>query len=451
MENIDQLRAHGLFAAKVPRYTSYPPANHFQNGVGVRHQVDWLKSVASGSDVSIYLHIPFCKRLCWFCACRTQGTQTLRPVDAYVEIFLKEIATVRASLPQDVRMSRLHLGGGTPTILSSETMGVLLRAIFDAFETGRNFEFSVEVDPTEASDSLLETLADFGMTRASIGVQDFNPKVQQAIGRLQSIAQTRHVAQRLRALGVQSVNMDLLYGLPHQTKGRLQDTLRQVSAMRPDRLAIYGYAHVPWMSKRQVMIKSDDLPDAHARYDLAEIAKQHFLDAGYTAIGIDHFALETDSLALAAQSGALRRNFQGYTDDTGDTLIGLGASAISRFAQGYIQNAPSTSAYQERISGSGFAGHKGYVMEGHDQLVAQMIEELMCHFAVRTKALCRAFPAYVDLIHGMVEQLKRQFSDVFIQSNDGLLFVDDAKPLVRIIAHALDDFATTQIAHSAAI
>ncbi|SMY08303.1 oxygen-independent coproporphyrinogen III oxidase [Flavimaricola marinus] len=451
MDKIDHLRQHGLFDAKVPRYTSYPPANHFESGVGQRHQLEWLQAVPDGSDISVYIHIPFCKRLCWFCACRTQGTKTMRPVDAYVDVLRKEIEVVRHALPKGVRMGRLHLGGGTPTILPSETMSRLLTDVFAAFEPAPDFEFSVEIDPTEASDSLLDTLIAFGMNRASLGVQDFAPEVQKAIGREQSLVQTKRVVEILRRSGGIGLNLDLLYGLPHQTERSFLDTLASVTALCPDRLAIYGYAHVPWMSKRQVMIRSEDLPGAEARFDLAEIAHDVMVGQGYVPIGIDHFALPQDGLAIAAAEGRLRRNFQGYTDDRCPTLIGLGASSISRFPLGYIQNAAATSAYQERILGGGLAGHKGYEMTQSDGLVARIVEDLMCRFSVCEQSLRQSFPGQSSVIRQTVVSLMNRFPDCFFISEAGLEMKEEAKPLVRVIASFVDKFAHAETAHSAAI
>lgn len=451
MEDYDTLSRHGLFDAKVPRYTSYPPANHFQSDIGMRFQAEWLSHVQQGEAVSIYIHIPFCKRLCWFCACRTQGTSTMRPVDAYVATLKKEIAAIRATLPEGIKMGRLHLGGGTPTILLPQTMTALLETVFAAFSPTADFEFSVEIDPTEASDALLETLLDFGMNRASIGVQDFAKHVQDAIGRPQTLAQTTRVVQFLRRHGLKAINLDLLYGLPFQTEESFRETLAHVIAMNPDRLAIYGYAHVPWMSKRQVMIKAETLPDTQARFQLATIAKDVLTASGFHAIGIDHFAKETDSLYRAAKEGHLRRNFQGYTDDQSETLIGFGASAISHFRDGYLQNAVATSAYQERIAETGFAGHKGYAMTASDQVVAAMIEALMCRFVFPTSELQTRFPAQADLIRQTAVGLMSQYTDVFKLSAKGLEILPRFEPLARIIAKYIDHFASEDVAHAAAI
>jgi oxygen-independent coproporphyrinogen-3 oxidase len=451
MENLDLLTRYGLFDAKVPRYTSYPPANHFQNGVGVQMQKHWLQTVPDGSDVSIYIHIPFCKRLCWFCACRTQGTKTLGPVEGYVATLIKEIIAVREALPVSVRMARLHLGGGTPTILSPKLMDQLLKVVFEEFTPSDDFEFSVEIDPTDAAPELLQTLADFKLNRASIGVQDFNPRVQKSIGREQSVAQTKWVVDRLHRAGVQSLNFDLLYGLPHQTAVTFAETISSVLAMAPDRLAIYGYAHVPWMSKRQIMIKDDDLPDALTRLKLSEQARSAFMQAGYKAVGIDHFALPTDSLANADAAGTLRRNFQGYTDDASPTLIGFGASAISRFPQGYSQNAVATSAYQERITKNGFAGNKGFNLSSGDHLIATMIEELMCRFQINLPQLHKAYPDKCSQMETYVAGLLSRFPDVLDRRDDVVALKSEARMLIRIVAHDIDGFRANLEAHSMAV
>ena len=438
MEKIDLLRAHGLFDAKVPRYTSYPPATQFVNGLGIRHQKKWLAMVQRDDEISVYIHIPFCKRLCWFCACSTQGTKTLRPVDAYVEVLCKEIETVSEALPKGIRMGRLHLGGGTPTILSPKTMKRLLNCVFGHFSKSSEFEFSVEIDPTEASEELLKTLVDHGLNRASLGVQDFAEDVQQAIGRTQSLEQTVNVISFLRSHGIPSLNLDLLYGLPKQTEQSFAKTIQEVLSMRPDRLAIYGYAHVPWVSKRQVLIKETDLPNIEQRLQLAQKAQTSFVNAGYDAIGIDHFALPSDGLAKAAKEGTLRRNFQGYTDDPSDTLIGFGASSISRFKMGFIQNAPATSAYQECVKQTGYAGYKGVQINDLDAVRSRMIMDLMCYFEFRFADLHQDFPQYSDFIEEMSESLHLKFPNLFNNKSDKMVVEDFAKPLVRIIAAHLD-------------
>ncbi|MGB7261237.1 MAG: oxygen-independent coproporphyrinogen III oxidase [Albidovulum sp.] len=451
MNRYPQLNRHGLFDAKVPRYTSYPPANHFLPNAGHLHQRQWLSEIPEGAAVSLYLHVPFCRRLCWFCACRTQGTQSQKPVEEYVRTLISEIGLVRSYLPENVTISRLHIGGGTPTIMTPTTMSGLLDRLFEAFGPVGSAEFSVELDPTDTTEEMLRTLARYGMNRASVGVQDFAPRVQQAIGRLQSYEQTRTVVEILRQCNVTSLNMDLLYGLPFQTEASLSSSLDQVLTLNPDRIALYGYAHVPWMSKRQVMIDTTMLPSSVARYELSELARHTLLMAGFEAVGIDHFARPGDSLAVAAKTGDLRRNFQGYTDDTSDILIGLGASAISKFPQGYSQNISATSAYTNAIRQSSLAGKRGYPLTPKDKLCARLIEELMCTFQLDEVALQCEFPENRMDISQSILRLIGAYPDLFDRERGIVRLKASAVPLARIIAHSIDQFVSAKQAHSAAI
>ena len=451
MEHVNILRDYGLFDAKVPRYTSYPPANRFVPNVGARFQKDWLSQTAPKKPVSVYVHIPFCRRLCWFCACRTQGTQTLHPVDGYLADLIAEIETVAGILPHEVPMGRLHLGGGTPTLLSVEQMTRLLDAIENRFAKSDNYDFSVEVDPTEAAPALLDLLGERGMKRASIGVQDFDLKVQEAIGRLQSFEKTKQVADRLRLIGVQSLNIDLLYGLPFQTAKTLVRTLEQVSVLSPERIALYGYAHVPHMSKRQVMIPEDELPDPLERFEAAQISKEFLVRDGYLPLGIDHFVKESDSLAVAAGQGKLRRNFQGYTDDPCDTLIGFGASAISRFPNGYIQNAVATAAYQQRARDHGMAGHKGYVIDEEDLLVADVIDQVMCQGSLDETKLLNDHARFAAKIPSLMQELVTMFPKALERTGSLVKFQPGMEALARVVAAHFDRALHEDHIHSAAI
>lgn len=451
MDHTSTLRKVGLFDAKVPRYTSYPPANRFVQGVGTRFQKNWLANVGPDEAISVYVHIPFCRRLCWFCACRTQGTKTLSPVEAYLEVLLQEIDAYGAALPRGVRMRRLHLGGGTPTLLSATLMRQLLDRLFDHFDVADGFEFSVEIDPTEAKPEVLAVLAARKMTRASVGVQDFTPNVQHAIGRVQSFRQTQDVIQTLRKNGVRSLNVDVLYGLPFQTAQSIAETLDRIVSLRPDRLALYGYAHVPHVSKRQVMIPETALPDPEKRYVLAQLAKDRLTTMGYVSLGIDHFALPGDSLTIAARTGAMSRNFQGYTDDPCTTLIGIGASAISRFAEGYVQNAVSTSAYIERVRTSGLASHKGIALSAEDHFVSTLINDVMCRGVIDKAALAAAFPAFSPLLAQLVARVTQRFSELVTDSPDQLTVDPAFLAATRLIAAELDLARAQEHLHSLAV
>ncbi len=450
MKQIDRLRSLGLFDARVPRYTSYPTAPVFSPEVGAAHQVKALAALNPDEPVSVYLHIPFCERLCWFCACRTQGTKTLSPVESYIGTLEQELALLKDTLPAGLRMGRMHWGGGTPTILAPPLIHRLAQAVRAVIPPTEDHEFSVEIDPTMVDPDKIAALAQEGMNRASIGIQDFDPKVQQAIGRIQPFDVTKACVDNLRAAGIHSLNADLVYGLPHQDLTRLDDTVSKVLELAPDRLAIFGYAHVPWVSKRQQLIDGDALPKEVERYELARLAAQRFGDAGFDAIGIDHFARPGDSLAQAARTGHLRRNFQGYTDDTCPTLIGLGASSISRLPSGYVQNAPATAAYIQRIESGTLAGSRGHVMTEEDLLRARVIEMLMCDFRLNRPALRQVFGDTPNIVDPLIAQVATRFRD-YVELSENYLDISRAgRPLTRIIASWFDAHVPDGVKYSQA-
>lgn len=451
MTHDPQLARLGLFDARVPRYTSYPTAPHFGSNIGPSDFARWIEAIPEGSAVSLYIHVPFCRRLCWFCACRTQGTTSDEPVIAYVETLKAEIALLRAHLPRGVRLSRLHWGGGTPTLLSGDLMRDLAGTIFDVVPLAEDGEFSVEIDPNEIDDARLDALAAAGMNRASIGVQDFDPLIQKAIGREQSYQLTRDVAERIRARGVASLNADILYGLPFQTGPRISDSVQKLLTLSPDRVALYGYAHVPWMSRRQQMIPSDAMPTPEERLSLFETARQLFLWDGYVEVGIDHFAKPEDGMARALKAGTLRRNFQGYTDDTAPVLIGLGASSISRFPQGFAQNASATAAHTKAIREGQFSTHRGHAFTGEDTLRARIIEALMCDFFVSRAELLRDFDVTPARIEALFQRAAEDFGDMVRVTEEGFLIPERARPLTRMIARAFDAYDSAKAKHSSAI
>jgi oxygen-independent coproporphyrinogen-3 oxidase len=448
MEHITQMRRMGLFDARVPRYTSYPPATGFTPAVGLDFQRAALRALPAATPVSVYVHIPFCERLCWFCACATQGTSTLKPVAHYLDVIRQELALLARDLPAGLQMGQLHWGGGTPTILSPAMITALATAIKAVIPPAPDFSFSVEIDPTLVDAAKIAALAAAGMTRASIGIQDFAPDVQQAIGRIQSFATTRDCVALLRAAGIRSINADLVYGLPYQTQAKFAQTLDQLHQLDPDRIALFGYAHVPNFSKRQKMIPVAALPDEESRYHLARQAAARFAKAGYHPIGIDHFGKADDSLTIAARTGRLRRNFQGYTDDSCPSLIGIGASAISQFAQGYVQNPAATAAYLGRIEAGDLAGHRGYALTDQDRLRAAAIAMLMCDFAIDLGALA-ALPGADDLapLHNAV---LARFAGLVVLDKGFLRITKAGRPLTRIIAHVYDAFTTAGAVYSQA-
>ena len=447
----DRLRELGLFDARVPRYTSYPPANHFGDTVTDQRHAEWLAAVPPGTRMSLYLHIPYCRRLCWFCACRTQGTATDRPLLPYLGYLKAELATVGRHLPADVTIGQIHLGGGTPTLLPPEMIADLGRTLAGFRPWAPDLTFSVEIDPTEVDAARIDALAAIGMNRASIGVQDFDAVVQDAIGRAQSFAQTRAVVTRLREAGIGSLNVDLLYGLPHQTRARMADSVQRVLSLHPDRIALYGYAHVPWMAKRQVMIPAEALPGPEERLQLFETARRLFVWDGYAEIGIDHFARERDSMAAAARAGTLHRNFQGYTDDTAEVLIGIGASAISRFPQGYAQNLSTSSRYAAAVEEGRLATERGHAMTPDDRLRADMIEQLMCRFALDLPALSARHAVPLSRLREITAPLSDRFADHLSDQGDVIRLTDSSRLIARLAAHSIDAYALPEGRHSRAL
>ncbi|EAQ13404.1 oxygen-independent coproporphyrinogen-3 oxidase [Maritimibacter alkaliphilus HTCC2654] len=451
MDNLTQLRKLGLFDARVPRYTSYPTAPHFAGGIGGSHVSDWIRAIPQGSQISLYLHVPFCRRLCWFCACRTQGTSTLSPVAAYVDSLTQELETLKSHLLPGITISHLHWGGGTPTLLDPGMIERLSAAIFDTAPLGENAQFSVEIDPNEIDDARMDALVAAGLNRASLGVQDFDPMIQEVIGRPQTFEVTKAAVDGLRARGVQSLNVDLLYGLPHQTNARMTDSVKKVLSLGPDRIALFGYAHVPWMARRQGLIPTEALPSPEERLELFNLSRDLFVANGFDEIGIDHFARPEDGLSKAHKAGTMHRNFQGYTEDSAEALIGIGASSISRYPQGYAQNAPATSAYQERVRAGQLPVTRGHAFTGDDILRGRVIEQILCDFAVDLPAIAREVgvdPATaVALAGGLAETLPGTVS-----VTDGVLTIEpQARPLARIIARYFDAYEMNEAGHSQAV
>jgi oxygen-independent coproporphyrinogen-3 oxidase len=437
----------------VPRYTSYPTAPHFHSGVGAAVCRGWLQALEDGDEISLYLHIPYCDRLCWFCACHTKQTRHYEPVTAYLCSLHAEIATVARIVGGKAGVCAVHFGGGSPTMLKPEDMVALGKALRASFDFLPDTRISVEIDPNDMDDARLDALAEIGMTRASLGVQDFDPKVQKAINREQSFVLTKAVVDGVRSRGVESVNLDLLYGLPHQTRESVSSTVTQALTLEPDRMALFGYAHVPWFKKHQTMIDEAWLPDSAERFAQSQMAAGLMLQAGYEAVGFDHFAKPGDALAVAARAGTLHRNFQGYTEDGCETLIGLGPSSISRFRQGYSQNMPATAEYGRMVDGGELATVRGIELSDDDRVRGWIIERLMCDFAFSAIDLVERFGA-------AGQKLLLKASSTALHDPARLLELDgdsfvvpaESRPFVRSIAAKFDKYLETGKArHSAAV
>jgi oxygen-independent coproporphyrinogen-3 oxidase len=365
---------------QVPRYTSYPTAAEFTTDVSAADQRRWLHDLDTAEAVSVYLHVPYCRELCLYCGCNTKKALRDDVIADYREALEREIAVVGDTAPGPVRIARLHWGGGTPSILGADGLASVMKVLRERFIFEPGFEHAIELDPRYVTASLAEGLKALAITRASLGVQDVNPLVQAAIGRWQPMLDVEAAVTRLRAAGVHNLNFDLIYGLPLQTVASLRKTCEIVAGLSPDRIACYGYAHMPSLKANQRRIDESTLPDVEERIDQAGIIAEEFLRHGFLKIGIDHFARPGDALARAAMSGRLHRNFQGYTDDARETLIGLGASSISRFRDGYVQNISDVPSYVRAISAGGLAPSRGCRLDAAEKQRARTIESLMCQF-----------------------------------------------------------------------
>ena len=427
----------------LPRYTSYPPANHFRPGEGKALMPEFLRAIAGAKALSLYIHIPFCDRLCWFCGCHTKHTLRYDPIKSYVSVLIQEIELWGKQLQTRPKVSRLHFGGGSPSLLTSDDLTRIRAALDATFTFLPDAEISFEIDPSDMKERNIDGLAAFGMTRASIGVQDFDPLVQQAINRPQTFEDTARVVAMLRKAGVTSLNIDALYGLPLQTPFRLRNTLEQVLLLKPDRIALFGYAHVPWLKSHQKLIKDEDLPDNLQRLKDAMWASAFIRDAGYQVIGIDHFALPGDSLAIAASTGHLRRNFQGYTDDAADVMLPLGASSIGGFAGGIVQNEPATGVYTAKVTSGELPLSRGLARSEEDRIRGWIIERLMCDFRFEYNALRAAFGPESEAHIHFAKALAAQEKDGLCVADETSFSVPESmRTLVRVVASRFDQWLT---------
>lgn len=438
-------------AQSVPRYTSYPTAPNFTQAVNADMHAGWLTALSPRSGISLYLHVPFCEELCHYCGCNTHATRRQEPVDQYVEDLITEIALV-AKLSGTKRVRRIHWGGGTPSIVGVDGFRRLHRAMAKYFDLGDLVEHAIELDPRRVDPEVVKSLAAIGVNRANFGVQEFSAEVQQAIGRVQPFEVVENAVNQVRKAGIENIGIDLMYGLPHQTVEDVRFSATLGARLKPQRVAIFGYAHVPWFKKQQRLIDARTLPGAEDRYRQALAAQESWLSLGYEPVGIDHFVLPDDGLAIAAKKGALHRNFQGYTDDDCPALIGLGASAISRFPSGYAQNHPATAAYSAEVRYGKLATVRGIALTAEDVLRAEIIERLMCDFWVdidrlvakhRLPTIFSRELAKVDLL--AVQGLARRAGRRIEVTNTG-------KPFARIVASVFDRYLEQgQTRHSVAV
>jgi oxygen-independent coproporphyrinogen-3 oxidase len=430
----------------VPRYTSYPTAPHFHAGIGADDYQRWLSELPREARLSLYLHVPFCQELCWYCGCHTTVARRYQPIAEYRRLLLRELGLVAATLGGRGSVGHLHFGGGTPTMLAPGDLRVLGERLRQRFEILADAEVAVEIDPRRLEPATVEALAAIGVNRASLGVQDVNPEVQRAINRWQPFAMVERAVDRLRAAGIGGVNLDLMYGLPHQTEACVLRTVEAALRLAPERVALFGYAHVPWMKRHQRLIDEAALPDGRARATQLERAAARLADAGYVAIGLDHFALPDDDLATALREGGLHRNFQGYTTDAAPALLGFGVSAIGSLPQGYVQNAPAIPDYREALRAGRLPTVRGIEISDEDRLRRSIIERLMCDLAVDLDGATGRFASELEALAPLA-------ADGLVEITGSVIRVPPAgRALVRAVCAAFDRYLEPGAArHSRAV
>jgi oxygen-independent coproporphyrinogen-3 oxidase len=425
----------------VPRYTSYPTAPHFHPGVDEALYRRWLAALPEGEAVSLYLHVPFCAEMCWYCGCHTKVAARYAPIADYAETLKREIALVAAIVGRRLSVGHIHWGGGTPTQLAPEDFLGLMAFLRTRFDLCLDAEIAAEADPRTLDPARIRALAEAGVNRASLGVQDLNDRVQKAINRIQPFERVAEAVDGLRGAGIGALNMDLMYGLPYQTEADVRRTVDLVASLRPDRLAVFGYAHVPWMKVHQKMIPEDALPGGLERLHQARAAAEALAAHGYRPIGLDHFAKPEDSLTRALDEGRLRRNFQGYTDDSAGVLIGFGTSAIGQFPQGYVQNAVPFHAYDEAIAAGRLAVHRGVELGPEDRLRRAVIERLMCDMTADLASLARTHGFPEDAFAAEIAALAPMVDDGIAEIAGSVVRVTEAGRLfMRTVAAVFDDY-----------
>jgi oxygen-independent coproporphyrinogen-3 oxidase len=438
---------------RVPRYTSYPTAPHFGPAVGAERYGKWLGELPPEMPLSLYLHIAYCAEMCWFCACNLKITKRYEPVADYMDCLWREIDRVAEHLPTRMSARHVHFGGGTPTILTPEDFTATIDRLRKNFAFAADAEIAVELDPRTTDREYVHAMVACGVTRASLGVQDFNPKVQEAVNRIQPYDITARVFDWLRAEGVTEINMDLIYGLPYQTVASVLETIDLAIGLAPRRIALFGYAHVPWMKKHQTLIPEDALPNIEQRWQQYDAAATRLAESGYVAVGLDHFARADDEIALALVEGRLHRNFQGYTTDEAPALIGLGASGIGSLPQGYIANDHSIHGYKQIIRQGGLATTRGIAISDDDRLRRAIIERLMCDMRVDLDKLAAQYKVDAARFDAELVGLSDMEADgLVVRQGRRIAMTDFGRPLTRAACARFDSYLKAgETRHSKAV
>lgn len=433
------------YAGSGPRYTSYPTAMEFGSDIGAADHERWVReSNNSGRPLSLYVHIPFCAHVCYYCACNKIVTADRSRARTYLDYLYREIRLQASLVDSDRRVEQLHFGGGTPTFLSEQELCELMDVLLQNFSLAEDDrgEYSIEIDPRELREDTLVLLRDVGFNRLSLGVQDINPAVQQAVHRVQPLDETLAVLEEARRLGFRSTNMDLMYGLPLQTLDSFSATLDAVIAARPERLSVFNYAHLPERFKPQRRINTEDLPDADEKLAILALTIERLTAAGYRYIGMDHFALHNDELAQAQCSGGLHRNFQGYSTHADSDLVAMGVSAISSMPGGYTQNHTDIRDYYRDLDEARLPVARGVGIDEDDRLRAEVIQQLICHNNLDKRRVESGYGIRFDEYFGdELERLQLMQSDGLLELDDGQISINErGRLLIRNICKVFDRY-----------
>lgn len=429
----------------VPRYTSYPTAADFVT-VTDEQRANWLGHIKPDEAVSLYIHVPYCRQLCYYCGCHAKATVKDDAIVGYAESLIKDIRLQARYLKGKPRVVHLHWGGGTPSILPRDSFRSIMDALHEFFVFDKKAEHAIELDPRTVTHELVNTLVEIGVNRASLGVQDVNPEVQKAIGRIQPAAVVKRSVDYLRAAGIEHINFDLIYGLPLQTLDTLHETCKTIVDYKPSRIACYGYAHLPKRRANQKLIDAALLPGPLERFYQAQAVEKDLVKMGYMPIGIDHFALPDDHLAIAAKEHNLHRNFQGYTDDDCPVLIGFGCSSISEFREGFAQTVAGIAQYRRTIEANEMATVRGIATNDDDRLRAAMIAELMCNFKLDLSKF-----GGKEKFQDALVRLRPIIADGVAVEHDGIIeMTEEGRPFVRAVASLFDVYRQQNIAQFSA-
>ncbi len=430
-----------------PRYTSYPPATQFSDQVpATTIQESIEENNRAAGDLSLYFHLPFCETLCWFCGCTTVITTDQEKSARYVETLGREMDLMKPRLHPDRKVVQLHFGGGSPTFSSPDHLRRLGASIRSRFTFAPDMEAGVEVDPRRLTRDHLVALREIGFNRASMGVQDNNPQVQQAVHRIQPLEVTRQAVEWIRELGFASLNIDLIYGLPFQTVDSFSRTLDEIIGLKPDRFAVFSYAHVPWMKPAQKIVEARVLPTPEAKFELLKLTIERLGAAGYQYIGMDHFARPDDELATAQRAGTLQRNFQGYSTRGGADIYAFGMSSISQTRGVYWQNLKDLPAYTARVQAGEMPYARGYALTSDDTIRRETIMQVMCNLVLDYDAMSRRlgidFARYFEAELASLEDLAAD--GLLERTPEGIRVTDLGRLLVRIIAMRFDAYLPRQ-------